>query len=329
VVVVLAVMAMAGEARAEGPRIDMSRCEVFAAAEIERAVAAELVSVPAERAVHLEDVSVAVACPDAVTATISVAPGGFESTIDVGDLPADMRVRGVALAVAELVDAALDVAIAPAPTPPPPDPHGEGGVDAAHLAIAPPGDARRDVVRVAPGERVRWQERRALLGRERAGAHLGARLGARSFLDHAGPLTELAIEAARGPLAVDAFAATASARDELGSVSGLVGGAGLSVHLACGGGGGTWLCVGARAAAGVARITTEPVHPMVVAHDVTAPYFELGPRLEIRLEHRRWSGALGVGVAWSSGVAALAEDREVMKLGGPVVAASLGIGWGR
>jgi hypothetical protein len=70
------------------------------------------------------------------------------------------------------------------------------------------------------------------------------------------------------------------------------------------------------------------VHPLVVGHDAVATYLEIGPRLEIRVEHRRWSASLALGVAWSSGLTALADQREVVRLGGPVVGSTLGIGWG-
>jgi hypothetical protein len=307
----------AAVARADAPRIDLSRCTVLDDAEARTAIAAELTSIPAERAAHLGEVVVAITCEDAVTATVTVTPapadGPLEKQLDLGDLPADLRTRGIALAVAELVDLALDVASAPAPAPPPPSPHGEGGVDAASFVphpIAPPSQV---AIVVAP--RPRWRA--------------AARAGVLVFVDRAAPLTDVAGEVSRGRLALDLFVATARADDTLGDVRSIVGAIGLTVTVACRGGVGTWLCLGARGAAGVAAVTVDPVHPMIIGHDAVSTYVELGPRLEIRVEHRRWSGSLALGLAWASGLSALADGREIVRLGGPVVGTSLGIGWGR
>jgi len=328
-------------ARAQpAPRLDLSRCRAFDDAEARRAIAAELTEVPADRQPHLPDVAVSIDCPDAITATIHVQPappdGPLEKTLDLGDLPGELRLRTVALAVAELVDVAvttLSSATAASARPPPPTRppgHDEGGVDARpfgeRVASAAPPSAAVAVHLAAP--RPPLLERRGLVGGDTLGAHGVSRAGFRVYSGDGAPMLDVALAAARGPFVADLFVATRSGADALGHVRATVGGLGLAATFACRGGNGTYLCAGARGAIGVAAVSATPVHPMIVAEDIVTTYAELGPRVEVRVEHRRWSGSLIAGIAWSSGVVALAEDREVARLAGTVISASFGLGWG-
>jgi hypothetical protein len=326
-------------ARADpSPGLDVTRCKIFDLAGARKAIAAELAVAP-ELQERLADVRITIECPDAITARVSVVPAPpdapLEKTLDLGDLPGDLRLRLVALAVAELVDVAVtvepppDPGAAPPPPPPPSVRTGEGGLDArpfeAAAPPAPPGSTVATAVELRR-DRPALGRRRALTGADPAGDQLGLLAGVRVFLDQGEPLVELAGEVSRGPFALDLFAATGTSDDSLGELRALVAGAGASARLGCRGSAGTWLCAAVRAAGGVAAVGADPVHPMIESEGATAPYLELGPRLEVRVESARWTGALLLGAGWSSGLVALAEQRAVVRLAGPFITLSLGVG---
>ncbi len=340
----LALGLAAAPARADPePGVDVTRCTLFELAEARRAIAAEL-TVPSDLRDRLVDVRIVIECPDAITARISVEPapddGPLEKLLDLGDLPGDLRLRLVALAVAELVDVAVTVA-APAtdaptsdPPPGPKRPTGEGGLDArpfesAAPDTAPPSSMAAAPLRVDRLARPALRRRRALSGGEAGARQVGLLAGVRVFVERPEPMAEIAVELTAGPFGVDLFGATGTSDDSLGDLRMLIAGAGASARLGCRGGDGTWLCASVRGAAGVAGVRADPVHPMIESHDLYAPYLELGPRLEVRVESPRWSASLLLGTGWSSGVIALAEDREVVRLAGPFVTLSLGVGWPR
>ena len=318
------------------PALDLARCPNFNPIDARRAISAEL-TVPAEHAPHLDAVTIALACPDAITATVTVTPapddGPLEKTLDLGDVPGELRLRLVALAVAELVEVAAGVAAtaaATAPPPPPPPlappsvaPAGEGGLDAR--PFEPP--TVHGAVRERSGHTPEQAgTRRALWGQGVREPDVGGRVGLRVY-GGGEPMREVAIEGARGAIGLELFVATRAEDDPLGRVRATVGGAGAQVTLACRGGAGTWLCAGARGAAGVAVVTTAPAHPMIVADDLVTSYVELGPRVEVRVEGARWRASAALGVGWSAGLAAFSDGREVVRLSGPVAAVSLGVGW--
>jgi hypothetical protein len=314
--VVVALIAVGGDASAQ-PTIDLARCRAFDEEELRKAIAAEMVE---------GEAVVAIECPDAITVKVRIEGTDLEKTLELGDLPGDLRARTVALAVAELVDAVEEKVDEIAKPPPPPEVRatGEGGVDAKPFAAATP--AMVDVVRVE-AQRPRWKVRRAIGGSETVAAHGVARAGFRVFTDDGAPMLDLAVGWARGPFVLEAFGATRSVDDELGDVRASVGGAALSVTVGCRGGDGTYLCAGVRGGVGVAVVGASAVHPMIEAHDVVAGYGEIGPKLEVRVEHRRWSGSLALVVGWAGGLVALADDREIARLAGPVVSATFGLGW--
>ena len=336
------VLGAATTARAQ-PRIDTSRCPSFTADDARRAVVAELGAVGRDREARLTELTVVVECPDAITARVRVEPAPDDEparVLDLGDMPGELRLRVVALAAAELIDVALtrppQLDDAPAGPPPPPEelgPRGEGGQDAQALAGGAPGGAPRRPRRVAaaspPGDAVARLDRAARGGRAAppGDAQLHVRGGVRSFLAAPAPLTEVGAELRRGRLALDVFGATTSVDDELGSVRGVVAGAGVAWQLGCRGGAGTYLCALARGGAGLATARPTSLDDRIVSEAATAPFVELGPRLEARVAQGRWHGTLAVGLAWSAGLIVLAEDREQLHLAGAVATASLSLGW--
>jgi len=326
--VIVAASVAVGPAHADpAATIDLAGCRIFDPDEARRAIAAEL-TIPASARDKLDAVRVVVACPDATTTLIAVTPappdGPLEKRLDLGELPEDLRLRLVALAVAELVAIAVDVvpdrAGAP-PAPPSPAPRarpiGEGGLDARPFG--------RDRGPVLATEAPTVTAPDAAPARIRA----YARAGVRAFLDRPAAMPELAIGGARGRFGADLFVASVSRDDRLGTLRGTVAGLGLSATLDCRGGGGVWLCLGARAAAGAVGVTTQPVHPMITSDDAIDFYAEAGLRLEARLEYHRWWSEIGFGGGWSAGSAAFAEDREVLRMSGPVVTGSVALGWAR
>jgi hypothetical protein len=302
----------------ETPTIDLGGCPIFDVRSARQAILAELMLAPAQR-VHLGRIGIVVSCPEASAAVVEVtlAPDGtpLRKRLEFGDLVGDQRLRLVALVVAELV--ALALVVVPESAAPPPSAPSAPATPAPSAPSAP----------AAGFEGTTFLRRRALLGHDATRARGFVRGGVRVFLDRPGAMPDVAVGLSRGPFALDLFAATRRSEDSLGTMRAALAGVGLGATLVCGGGGGTWVCLGGRAAAGAAAVLAEPARAMIVSHDATSPYFEAGPRLEIRLEHARWSAELAVALGWSWGLAALAGDREVVRLSGPLVAGALTLGW--
>jgi hypothetical protein len=313
--VVLAVLVAALPARAdEAPTIDLAGCLLFDAANARRAVRAEL-ALPDER---LDPVVITIVCPDSSAAIVEVAtsPTGvaLRKRVAFGDLAGDQRLRLVALVVAELVTLAL-ASVPTLPSPPRP-------------TTTPPAPSAPAPAPSAPSAPSVWHRRALASDAIVASAPHGfVASGVRSFLDRPAPMLDLAVGASRGPFALDLFAATRSTDDTLGTTRALLGGVGARATFVCGGGGATWVCLSGRAAAGVAAVTATPVSRLVVGRDAYAPYAEVGQRLEIRVEDGHWFAELAVALGWSWGLAASADDRELVRLSGAVLAGGLALGW--
>jgi hypothetical protein len=292
--------------------IDASGCPWFAGPDAHAAVLDELTLATPQRA-KLGRLTVAVRCPDPATASVEVTPPPpgvpQRKHLDLGDLPPSFHIRLVSLVVAEMVA----IAVAVLPDPVLPETPSAGPPPAPYLAARAP--------RPVP-----LGQRRSVWGPGASSSSGFARAGVRAFVDSPEAMLDVAVGWARGPFAVELFGASRAEHDRLGALRASVLGVGANAVLACRGASGTWLCLSGHSAVGIAAVMTTPSHPMIESADAVALYLEAGPRVEIKIEHQRWSGELGLSASWSSGLVALAEHRDVIRMSGAVVVGSLTLG---
>jgi hypothetical protein len=104
---IVAGVLLAGTSAVAAPAsVDTSRCAVLDPTALESAVRRELALEPGRG----EGLAIEIACPDGIHAHIRV--GSLETELDLGEEPAALRVKFVALAIAELVES-----VAPPPAP--------------------------------------------------------------------------------------------------------------------------------------------------------------------------------------------------------------------
>lgn len=352
----LALLGGAARAHADadaGPDVDVARCTSLDRAAVARTVGAELANLGPEVRQALVQHVLLVDCPDAVTANLRVEPAvaGVPVTrsIDLTDLPAEFRVRLVALAGAELLEA-IAAALPRAPTasppqptldPPAPDAPGEPDDPASMRDRATPLDAappepmpppapppRAATVVDAPGVRV-GHPRGALvrLGpHPRAPRRLGvsARLGLRTYRAAAPVMLEGAVEVARGALVLGALAATVDRHVTYGRLQAQMVGASLGVTALCRDG---WLemCAGARGAIGVARVTgtAASIEGLVLAATArTVPYGQASAWAELAHDVGGIAAVLVVEAGYAVGVIAQGGPATDPDAGGTGTAAA-------
>jgi hypothetical protein len=342
-----------GQPTADAPRVDLDGCATLDRAALRRAIDAELAGLAADTRAAVADRVVVVGCPDAVTAHLRLEPapptGPIARSLDLGEVPGHLRARLVALAVVEVVDVAAAVAAGappPSDTPPPADPTAPGdrpsGIDPTPLgtvappppstaaAIAPPADAA--ATRVDGGvsrSTPLLPARRSLAdgGPLLRGRAIAPRAGIRVYPGRPVPMAAVAVELLQGALAVGATAAVGQTDDPLGTVRPLLVAATGGMTLACARSGAFEACATGRVTAGLAAALASAADPMTAASTATAPYLELGGQLELAWRGRHRAVVLAVDAGWAEGLIATAGTREVARLDGAALTATIGARW--
>ena len=272
------------------PRIHVERCESLDAAAVEAAVARELAIDPVAKRV---DVTVEIECPDGVHAHVRVEPGAHVRDLDLSEEPAALRVKLVALAIAEVI-AVLDYEPSlplASPAPPPVD----RVAPAPAALIAEP--ARRPEVTVRAGVRViAWDQ---------------------------DMMTTVAADLDIGLVRVGLFAALGEARSATGTPYLIA--LALGRNLACSHGR-TSVCIVARGELGFDGVSIHPPQtPAIMSRHFYAGYWDASVGLEVR---RRMLGVDWlVGVDLGAGDGLIVEDDYLEHLDGPFAAATLGMSW--
>lgn len=292
------------------PVVLLDKCTAFDRAALHAAIQRELV---ASQAKH--DVTLVIACPDAVTAHLSIEPDmGLSRTLDLGEVPGDLRVKLLAVAAVELVVVA--------------DPAKAAGPASERAADAPPLPAVATVepapVEPAPVDTIAARDVPPPAARRFA---LTPRIGVRVFTSRTTPMPHIAIDAEIDRLAFGATATRGTdVQDPLGTLTPYVLTVAGSYRLGC------WgdvelACMRARLEAGVAGVSARAYTPMVTASDASAFYAQAG--LAVDIEHSFGAVAfLAVAeAAWSEGLVATVEDREPVRLAGLTLTTVLGVRW--
>jgi hypothetical protein len=344
----LAALATAPAASAD-PRVDLDRCDGLDRTALRRAVDAELAGLAAEKRAAVGDGVVVVDCPDAVTAHLKLEPspatGPIARSLDLGEVPGELRTRLVALAVVEVVELAaiLAGAVTPPPAPevvPPPPPDRTSGIDPTPLgdrdpSARPPATAPSVVddrrVDTAPPDPVgpTLSTRRALgdRGAILRGRAYVPRIGMRIYTGRAVPMLDAAFDVIQGAIALGVTAAIGKTDDPLGTVLPylIAGTAGITV--VCGRSGALELCASGRLTAGLAGVNASPADPSIEAASARAPYLELGGQLELAWRGRHRAGVLAIDAGWAEGLIATAGVNDVVRLDGSVIVATIGGRW--
>jgi hypothetical protein len=308
----LAFLLPASSARAEPPpAIDVARCETLGA-ELRGAITAEIDAIAAEREVSLGGRTIMVACPDAVNAVIEILPapstGPLLRRLHLGDIPAGLRVRLVALATAELADVAFRLQVTAAPPP----------VSGSLLPIA----AQIDQPAATP-------PLPNLADRSAASAFaVTPRAGARMFGAQGPWFVEAGADVAIGSYELGVVAATGNTDDVLGRLRGYLVAIAGTVRVACTGDR-VAVCLGARGEAGVAIVTAEARLDDVRVANARAPYIAGAGDVATAYRMGRWTLALTATFGWSEGLVSRAGDRVPIRIDGMLVGGSLAVRWQR
>jgi hypothetical protein len=333
----LAVAAIAcASARAEAdPVLVLDRCTTLDPAALRAAIQRELAaSRPDPRR---DELTLDVACPDAVTARLSIElpppalPLG--RSLDLGEVPSELRLKLLAIAAVELIDGAI-AARTPPPPPPPPT---EGDPSLAGPARAPlpgerlPGMLAPPAAAEGRGPRAFAPERpregvAAPAGARGARGALTPRAGVRLYPETPVPFVHLALEYELRWLSIGAAAAFGSAEVQLGSVSALLATLGVGTPPLCVGAA-TRACLRARAELGLARAKGRGVTPMIVARDARSPYAQLGLAIDAERTFGAFGALIAVEGAWAEGLIATSQAATALQLDGAVVTVLVGLRW--
>jgi hypothetical protein len=298
---------LAAAAAHGGAHVELARCPTLDGPALERAIAVELPAAPADR-----ELAVVVTCPDATTADLHVVPapagGPLRRTVDLADLAEPLRIRLVALAVAELMRTALDLGAAGAGAPTAP-------IDVR--VAAPPSDV--------PDNDAALHRRLPV----RPAGHpmqLAARLGLRTYPQLAVPMTNLELEAVRGAVSVGVVAAIGEREVELGTLRPGLAAATLGIALVCVAGTIEW-CARLRAQAGIAIVGGSAARPDTVTSTAVAGYAQLGAQLEAAWPIGAVALLGAVDAGWAEGLIGSAGDEDGVRLDGAVISAGVGVRW--
>ncbi len=330
------VLALAGSALAT-PRIDLSRCTAFDELSLRRAILHELTSISDPT----RDFTVVVTCPDLVTASAVIDPepgdGPLKRDLNLGEVPGDLRVKLLALAIAELVDVASGSA--------PPI------VKPEQRLVDPPGPTVKPNPKTQPGDRAKGDGAKGDatskevasrdgetdldggLHDDRGGivAHptpshyswaISPRIGARIYPSTPRPLVEVGAEVSYAHFRLGLEGAVGQRSEALGTMRPYLATASLARELVCG----HSLCTLVRIAGGLAGVNAEATAG-ATAHSAMAAYGEAVLGVEWSHGFDGWSLIAAVDGGWAEGLIAQANGVDAVQLAGLTFAGTLGARW--
>jgi hypothetical protein len=279
------------------PPIELARCEALDGDALTRALDRELAAVPADASLAI---AVACASPLLVDVRVRTASTELERSLDLAEVPADLRARLVALVTAELVVAALGR----------PDRVPARAIERRGVADGDPGLTRRAAPIHEPGPQPHaWT------------AAAGPRLYSRA----ATPLAEVTADFMLAPVRLGVTAALGQVHDSLGTLRPYLATATATLPLRCAGAA-TTACVSARGELGVAGVWARPA-AMATAHALAAPYAQLGLAVELARAFDGWVGAVGLDAGYAAGAVGRIDGRDAAALAGLVLASTVAVRW--
>ena len=268
-------------------------CPSIDAGALDVAVARELAVEPKLSAIA-GDASVVLACPDALHVQLRLEPGPLARELDLTDTPADLRVKLVALGVAEL----LDDSLAPAPEP----------------ALVPPSAQPQIIDEIPP------PLRSAAVVPDR-GPKITMRAGIRIFADDQAPMPMLSGELEVGPIQIGLTSAIGNDNRFAGVPYVLA--VTMSRRLVCSRGR-TSLCLVARGEGGFSGVSIR-ANEMMTQHSVHAGYGDLSLGFEVERQFHGWKGLASLDLGGADGL--VIEDQYLEHLDGPFASLGVGVTW--
>jgi hypothetical protein len=240
-------------------------------------------------------------CGDALHARVRVERGlgdpPLERELDLGEEPPELRIKLVALVVAELIDALASTPETAAMAPPPTSP-----VTAPVIAPGPGSSAGASTAKRVPA--------------------ITLRAGVRMFADDQAPMATFSADLDVGPLQLGLATA-------IGDDNGLVGtsyiiAVAASRRLVCTRGG-TTLCLVGRGEAGFSGVSIRTTSVDAMPRSVHSGYGHLGLGFEVDRSFGAWSALADVDVGYADGL--VMETQVLAHLDGPFAVAGLGVRW--
>ena len=301
----LLLVAIAAVPAVAAPRVDLDRCTSYDAAELARAIDNEL---PIDAGAH--PYVVVVQCPDLVTAIMNVEPvpatGSIGRALDLGEVPSDLRLKLLALAVAEMVKiaATLPPPTAPAPTRPlitmamPP----------RHIAPKVAPVTSTAIERVTPAAPQSFS--------------LSPRLGVRMFeLTPSHPLATAGFELGARSFRIGVDAGFGQDTEAEGRLRAWMATLSLAYELCSGA-----VCALARIEGGEAGVTARG-QGYNAGENLSHLYAQVGPAVELAHRFDGWSFVAALDVGYSWGPIADIYTTRAFALAGLVGGAKLGARW--
>jgi len=333
-------LALAGVAGAD-PRVDLGRCTAFDTLVLYREISRELPPpVPGLGFV------VIVECPDKRTVQLHVEPlpddGPLARTLDLGEVPGDLQLKLLALAVAELYQVATTAK--PPRSPGAIASHGTrpDGVEPTAMTAAPPVVAPVTVATkppvVAPPVRTAARDVDApahASGATAVSVALPAAARSWSVMPTAAvvifpatprPLVQIGGELALPWLRLGVRGAVGDTDATLGTIRPWLLTATIARALWCAGEH-TSGCVLVRVEGGVAGASAEASSMAAIAHDATAAYGQATLAGEVAHRFGDWSVVGSAEAGWAQGLIARVDGADRVDLAGAVVIGALGVRW--
>ncbi len=322
-------LALAGTASAT-PRIDLSRCIAFDELALRRAILHEL----SPTSSSTRDFTVVVTCPDLVTASAVIDPepgdGPLKRDLNLGEVPGDLRVKLLALAIAELVEVA-DGSAPPIVRPEqthPPEPPGPSPKPKAKPE-PPPADAAKDEPKkkrvASDGDHESFDGGGGLVAHVSPSHQTWAispRIGARVYPATPRPLVDVGAEVSYARFRLGIEGAVGQRSEALGTMRPYLATASLARELVCG----HALCTLARIAGGLVGVSAEATAG-ATAHSAMAAYGEAVLGVEWSHAFDGWSLIAAVDGGWAEGLIAKANGADAVQLAGLTFAGSVGARW--
>jgi hypothetical protein len=287
--VIVPVILASSVAAAEAIHVRAEHCATLDSNALDQAVGREL-ALDLELAARAQNAAISLECPDGLHAYVRADPGGLVTEVDLGDEPTELRVKLVALAIAELIVA----------------------VDSKPAPLVSSRDNENPLL-VARAKTKRKPMR---------GPGVTARAGVRVFADELYPMASMSADLELGPIQIGVLAALGESH-LFTSVPYLFTGT-VGRRLLCSPGG-TSVCMVARGDVGLAGVSIYESAMEIAGRDVRSFYADLTTGIELRRQIFACKALADLEVGFAHGL--VVDALSLVHLNGPFATAGVGVQW--
>jgi hypothetical protein len=290
------ILAASAVAMADPVHVHVERCAMLDSDALDTAVTRELVLDP-KLASHARQLAVSLECADGLHANLRIEPapadGPLARELDLGEAPAELRVKLVALAIAELIDIE---ATEPAPRALAPT-HSDDDDSPPRIVAQKPSQPR--------------------------GPKITARAGLRVFADDQYPMASISGDLELGPVQVG-LATQLGQGHRFTSIPYIV--AVTVAHRVVCSDGRSSLCMVVRGEVGFAGVSIYEDSPHAqMPESIHSTYGDLTFGFELRRQFDGYKGLAGIEIGAADGL--VVEALSFVHLNGPFATAVLGVQW--